>query len=42
MSVSERPPIRIVIPADAVPKGSGGHWKNLSPVRKSWAIYEHD
>jgi uncharacterized cupin superfamily protein len=24
------------------PKGCSGHWKNLSPVRKFWAIYEHD
>ena len=24
------------------PKGSAGYWKNLSPVRKFWAIYEHD
>jgi uncharacterized cupin superfamily protein len=22
------------------PKGSMGHWKNLSPVKKFWAIYE--
>ena len=29
-------------PGDVIdtPKGSGGHWKNLSPVRKFWAIYE--
>ena len=31
-------------PGDVIdtPKGSGGYWKNLSPVRKFWAIYEHD
>ena len=31
-------------PGDIIdtPKGSGGYWKNLSPVRKFWAIYEHD
>jgi len=30
-------------PGDIIdaPKGSGGYWKNLSPVRKFWAIYEH-
>jgi uncharacterized cupin superfamily protein len=22
------------------PQGSTGHWKNLSPVRKVWAVYE--
>jgi uncharacterized cupin superfamily protein len=22
------------------PKGSSGHWRNTSPVRKVWAIYE--
>jgi uncharacterized cupin superfamily protein len=22
------------------PKGSEGHWRNLSPVKKFWAIYE--
>jgi uncharacterized cupin superfamily protein len=22
------------------PKGSKGYWKNLSPVRKFWAVYE--
>jgi uncharacterized cupin superfamily protein len=31
-------------PGDIIdtPKGSGGYWKNLSPVRKFWAIYEED
>jgi uncharacterized cupin superfamily protein len=31
-------------PGDVVdtPKGSGGYWKNLGPVRKFWAIYEDD
>lgn len=31
-------------PGDIIdtPKGSGGYWRNLSPVRKFWAIYEHD
>ena len=31
-------------PGDVIdtPKGSGGYWKNLSPVRKFWAIYEED
>jgi len=29
-------------PGDVIdtPKGSGGYWKNLSPVRTFWAIYE--
>jgi uncharacterized cupin superfamily protein len=29
-------------PGDIVitPKGSSGYWKNLSPVKKVWAIYE--
>lgn len=31
-------------PGDVIdtPRGSGGYWKNLSPVRKFWAIYEDD
>jgi hypothetical protein len=31
-------------PGDVIdtPKGSGGLWKNLSPVRKFWAIHEDD
>jgi uncharacterized cupin superfamily protein len=31
-------------PGDIVdtPKGSSGYWQNLGPVRKFWAIYEHD
>ena len=31
-------------PGDIIdtPKGSAGYWNNLSPVRKFWAIYEHD
>ena len=31
-------------PGDIIdtPKGSSGYWKNLSTVRKFWAIYEHD
>ena len=30
-------------PGDIIdtPKSSGGYWKNLSPVRKLWAICEH-
>jgi len=29
-------------PGDIIdtPKASGGYWRNLSPVRKFWAIYE--
>jgi uncharacterized cupin superfamily protein len=31
-------------PGDVIdtPKGCSGYWKNLSPVRKFWAIYEHE
>jgi uncharacterized cupin superfamily protein len=31
-------------PGDVIdtPRGSGGYWKNLTPVQTSWAIYEHD
>jgi uncharacterized cupin superfamily protein len=31
-------------PGDVIdtPKGSSGYWKNVGPVRKFWAIYEHD
>ena len=32
------------VPGDIIdtPKGSGCYWNNLSPVRKFWAIYDHD
>ena len=34
--------VHVAGPGDILitPKGSKGHWKNLSPVKKVWGIYE--